>query len=777
MKKFNKIKITTLLTIISLGFLSANAEVSPTLTQETSPKMRAENELLVKYMEQVHFDKVNIQDLDVRQFIREFMSNLDFMRLFFLAEDVQQYQDQYTPIVDRLLHQGTLLPALVIYDRFLLRTRERVAWIKNRLEKPIDLEKEGTFTPNRKDMDWPESPAEADELWENRLLFDIQNILLTYENNEKKEDDIAKGKKTSKKSKKAITEEESTKGMTFEEKFAKAKVDVLKRYEKILENAEKSDAIEVQEIYLNSLCSMFDPHSSFLSEYQLEEFDIAVRNALVGIGAVLQDKDGYCVINELVAGGPAKKSKKIKTDDKIVAVGNENGEMVDVVGMKLRNIVKMIRGDKNTEVRLRIEPSADPSSTYEIVLIRDEIKLTTNLAKASLFEIPNKDGKLTKIGLIDLPAFYGEKNSPDEAKGFSITKNVEELLNKLKGKGVEGIILDMRHNGGGFLPEAVDLAGLFIEQGPVVQIKDTRGKTVVLSDEDKKVVWDGPLIVMVSRLSASAAEIVAGALQDHKRALIIGDKTTHGKGTVQGVYEFKNNNPQLKGASKVTVQKWYRPNGNSIQIKGVNSDIIFPSAYDEMEIGEINKENALKWDAIDPTNLGTQYFYSINEKNEDLITTLANQSKERQNSLEEFAFYLERIDWVNQKQQQKVFSLSYADRKEQVAKDENFLESYEEREKTYIENLNYSFEEILLDSAIEEKNKQEQEKLEAKAEEEKAKLADDDKSTEADSEEPTKISTDEDEDEDIPVFDVQLRETIRIMKDILNYQSEVASKN
>ncbi len=769
MKRLKKINLSLILALMTVGVFSsfAKVEVSSTLSQETSPRMRAENALLVRYMEQAHFDKINIGDLDVRQFIREYMSSLDFMKLFFLSSDVQHYQDIFSPNVDTYLHQGTLFPALTIYDRFLSRLRERVAWIKERLDSDIDLEKEGEFVPNRKDMDWPETKDIADELWENRLIFDVENILLSYENSEKEEEDMLSGKsKKSKKSKKAkAEEEESTKGMTFEEKLAKAKADVLKRYEKILENAEKSDAMEVQELYLNALCSMYDPHSAFLSEYTLEEFDIAVRNALVGIGAVLQDKDGYCVINELMVGGPAKKSKKIKPADKIIGVSDENGEMVDVVGMKLRNIVKMIRGDKNTKVRLRIEPSADPSSTYEITLVRDEIKLTTKLAKAFLYEIPNVDGKMTKIGLIDLPTFYGEKTEAGEVQGFSTTKDVEELILKLKAKGVEGIILDMRHNGGGFLNEAVDLAGLFIEQGPVVQIKNTMGNAVVLSDENKKVVWDGALIVMVSRLSASAAEIVAGALQNHERALIIGDKTTHGKGTVQGVYNFDTYNPLLKSASKVTVQKWYLPDGNSIQIKGINSDIVFPSVYDEMEIGEINKDNPLKWDSIDSTSFFGDKPRMINNDRLNLIAALDAKSKERQDDLDEFKFYLERIDWVSNKQKQKTYSLSFSERQNQVSLDEKFLEDYEAREEAFKEKYNYVFEEILLDSAIAEKAKKEEETLEAAIEKPENSNLSDEEILEME-------SLDSDEEEEDPAFDIQLRETLRIMQDLLIVNSE-----
>ncbi len=554
--------------------LFTGAAQSP-ITLQTSPKMREETKFLVFCMERAHFDKTAIQDLDLREFVREYMSNLDFMRLFFLAEDLQHYQDLFAPTADIMLHQGTMLPAFTIYDRFLERAKSRLAWIKERIKKPIDLSNKETFTPDRSKQDWPASTASADALWEKRLTFDIENQILSYDK-PKKEKDKTDGETSAKK--------DEVKPMTFEEKVEKAKAEVLKRYEKIVENAEKSDAMEIQEIYLHTLCSMYDPHSEFMSEYFLEEFDISIRNSLVGIGAVLQDKDGYCTINELMAGGPAEKSKKIKTGDKIVAVSDAKGEMVDVIGMKLRKVVKMIRGDKNTTVRLKIEPANNTSAAYEISLVRDEIKLTTKLAKAAVYQIPYRD-RTIPIGVIDLPAFYGE-NETHGAKGFSTTKNVEELLLKLKAQNVKGVILDIRRNGGGFLNEAIDLAGLFIKKGPVVQTKDTAGRQNVLSDENPKVVWQGPLIVLVSKLSASSSEILAGALKDHKRAIIVGDKNTFGKGTVQTVYNLSNFEPELKSAAKITVQKWYAPNGESIQLKGIQSDISFPSIYDDMKIDE-----------------------------------------------------------------------------------------------------------------------------------------------------------------------------------------------
>ena len=643
---------------------------SAPMTLQTTPKMRNETRYLVFCMERGHYLKTPITELDVREFIREYMQNLDFFKLFFTAEDVQYYQDFFAPSIDIMLRQGTLLPAYSIYEKFLERANARIDWIKKRMDEPFDFDTAETFRPDRSKEDWPANMADADKLWNKRITYDLINEILGYsldakkaEKQKGKKDGAAKPSSASPGEEAAalaaepdesenmiekevlqteVMEEEIPK--TFEEKLAKAKKEVLRRYERLVENYAKADAVEAQEIYLNTLSRLYDPHSAFLSEYYLEEFDISVRNALVGIGALLQDKDGYCTLAELMPGGPAEECKLLKPGDKILGVGQETGEIVDVIGMKLRNTVKMIRGKENTKVRLLIEPVSNPSARKIVTLVRREIKLTTKLAKADVYTIPVGD-KTVPIGVIDLPAFYGEGGLNGESKGFSTTKDVEELLTKLKAMNVKGIILDLRRNGGGFLNEAVDLAGLFIKTGPVVQVRDAGGRTNKLRDENEKIVWNGPLIILVSRLSASATEIVAGALKDHQRAIIVGDKSTHGKGTVQAVYHLQNFDPEQKSAAKVTIQKWYAPNGESIQLKGVHSDIVLPSAYDYMEIGEQYKDYAMKWDSISPDAIEHLYGYGLPQgQAEALMGLLTKQSEKRQKSLEDFALWNERLD-------------------------------------------------------------------------------------------------------------------------------------
>ena len=713
---------------------------------QTSPKMRSETRWLVMCMEKGHYLKQSLSDLDVREFIRVYMSNLDFLKLFFLSEDVQYFQDFFAPSIDIMLRQGTLLPAYSIYEKFIDRADARLKWIKKRMAEPIDLKGKDEFSPDRSKADWPSSEAEADKLWLARIKYDIINQMLGYTSKSHETDMINEAADEESKIPQEKPLAEDKVPQTYEEKFEKAKAEVLKRYERMIANINTSDAMEIQEIYLNSLANMYDPHSTFLSEYFLEEFDISVRNALVGIGALLQDKDGYCTIAELIAGGPAEESKLLHPGDKILSVGQETGEMVDAVGMKLRKVVKMIRGTEGSKVRLLIEPSNNPSGRKTITLIRKEIQLTTKLAKAAIYTVPVGD-KTLPVGVIDLPAFYGE-SAEEGGKGFSTSKDVEELIGKLKARGVKGIILDLRRNGGGFLNEAVDLAGLFIKTGPVLQVRDVAGKIRQLSDENDKIVWDRPLLILVSRLSASAAEIVAGALQNHKRAIIVGDKATHGKGTVQAVYHLSNFDPQLKSAAKVTIQKWYLPNGDSIQMRGIASDIVLPSLFDYMEVGEENKDYALKWDSI-PT-LGMEYLgeYGFpNGEGDALLKTLSEKSSERLGKLAEFKYLKGRLDWFKTKQDKKSWSLNYDERAAEMKADDDLADKAKERQKE-LAKQNYAKEDILLDSAKENDKKQ-------KALDEEKKALDSKNAKDGDS----------DEDDDVPDFDIQLREALRIMAD------------
>ncbi len=755
-------------------------EADPSLLV-TSPKMRRESALLVNFIENGHYLRMPLSELDIRELLREYMSSLDFLHMFFLADDVQYYQDAFSPALANLLRQGIILPANKIYhETFVPRVNARLDWIRARMEKPFDFSSPETFAPDRSKSQWPKDAAEADDLWEKRLKYDILNQMIGYDHAENQlaaeiDDDAAKIVREEERAEKLEKLKDAPK--TYEEKLEKAKAEVLKRYESLISNIVQNDAIEIQELFLNSLANLYDPHSAFLSEYALEEFKISIENKLFGIGAVLQDKDGYCTVAEIMPGSPAEKSKALHPGDKIVGVGQETGDIVDVVGKKLRSTVRLIRGKEGTKLRLEVEPKDNPGVRSVITLTREEVELTQKLAKAYVYEIP-VGASAVPVGVIDIPAFYGEE---DGTNGFSTSKDVEELIEKLKARGVKGIILDMRKNGGGFLDEAVDLAGLFIRTGPVLQVRGTMNNVEQRRDDNPKVAWNGPLVVLVSRLSASAAEIVAGALQNHERAIIIGDDSTYGKGTVQGLYKLSVLDKSQNSAAKITVQKWYLPNGDSIQIRGIKSDIPLPSLLESVELGEDKKDHALEWDAIDPASIRAGYGYGEGEKGQELLKSLSEKSLVRQKELDEFKFLNERIDWLKNRRDMKDWSLDYKARERQLHEDEKFFDSMKARQKELAKG-NFKSEEVLLDSAIEkEKNSPKASSGEGGAEsgaasagepaepDEKAPAKDGGKAPEGDGE------TDGDDD-DVPEFDVQLREALRVMGDWLALKGEGAAK-
>ncbi len=728
------------------------------ISLQTTEKMRKETRFVVFSLLNFHYLKQALQDLDIREFIREYCTNLDFLKLVFLAEDVQNFQESFAPSMDIMLNQGTLLPAFSIYEKFVERSDSRIAWIKGRMDKDFDLNGNDVFAPDRTKATWPANIDEADSLWEKRIKYDIIAQMLSYtaeSHEDEMLEDATADTEDSEAAKKARLEAQKEKlenaPKTDEEKLKKAREEVLKRYDRLFSNYNTQDSVDVQEVFLNSLCQLYDPHTSFMSEYTAEDFEIAMHNALIGIGAMLQDKDGICTISEFITGGPAEQSKQLNLGDKIMAVGQAEGEMVDVIGMKLRKIIKMIRGKENTVVRLLVEPANNPSARQVVSIVRKEVKLTTKLAKAYIYEMTDAD-KTFAIGVIDAPVFYGKSRDENGAsKGFSIGDDVSELVQKLKAKGAKGIVLDLRKNGGGYLEEAVELTGLFIKTGPVVQAQDTRGNITTLSDDNPKVVWDGPLVVLVSRLSASASEISAGALKNYKRAIIVGDKTTHGKGTIQTLISLNKFDPSLKSTAKITIQKWYLPSGESTQVKGISSDIVLPSVFDYMEVGESHKDYALPWDSIRSADIPDNGAYCFDKATgEILLKKLSAASLERQKTLSEFKFLNKRLDWFKTKRDQKEFSLNYKVRLEALNADIAFSDSVKAEQKEFAKQ-NYKREEVLLDSALEKESPK------------SSASSKDGESTGKKSKEDSKKSEDED-------FDIALRESVRIMSDWIKYR-------
>lgn len=451
---------------------------------------------------------------------------------------------------------------------------------------------------------------------------------------------------------------------------------ISRRYNRQWKMLREFDSDEVLQIYLTALAHAYDPHSDYMSKSSFDNFNISMRLSLFGIGAVLTSEDGYVKIREVMPGSPAQKSKRIKPNDRIVAVAQATNEPVDVVDMKLNKVVELIRGAKGTEVRLTIIPAdaPDPSMRKQVTLIRDEIKLEDQEAKAKIIDFPQPDGKTLRLGVIDLPSFYADMETRRSGRK-STTTDVRRLLSKLKLENVKGVILDLRRNGGGSLEEAINLTGLFIKEGPVVQVRDPNGATIVDSDSDPDVVYEGPLVVMTSRFSASASEILAGALQDYGRAVIVGDVSTHGKGTVQSLLKLA---PLIRpqpatdtalGALKYTIRKFYRVSGSSTQLKGVIPDIVLPSANNHADVGEASLTNALAWDTIkkadfEPVNAVSSY-----------LDDLRKRSGERVEKDKDFAYIREEIERYKKVKEERSVSMNEEERFREKKENEQRTES------------------------------------------------------------------------------------------------------
>ena len=758
----------------------------------TTDAMRRDTKFVVREIQNLHYSRKSLSQIDFSEFLTNYIGDLDYNRLYFLQEDVDHYHMRFNPQVIRgKFARGDLYPAFQIFKDYRSRALERIDWVFDRLEGDFNFTRDDAYQLDRSESAWPASPEAADRLWTRRLKYELLNELLpplmaAYEEQktaattadpEAPVEDVA-----SPTSLIALLENPD-----MEEKVDEAVNTVRRRYERWRKNLLDLEPSYIQERYLTTFTNMYDPHSTFLSADSLEDFSLAMNNSFVGIGAMLEDDDGLCTIRELLPGGPAEQSRQLEPGDVILGVAQGSGEMVDVVDMNLRKIVKLIKGEKGTEVRLLIRPgdTADPSIRKVVSLIRDEIKLTANLASAEVFQVPSEN-RTIPIGVIDLPSFYGG----NKEEFSSPTNDVKELVGKLKDLGIEGIILDLRRNGGGLLDEAIGLTGLFIPEGPVVQVRDTLGNIRARSDEDPEIVWKGPLMVLVSRYSASASEIVAGALQNHQRALVVGDTSTHGKGTVQAVVEtnsrslFPSFNTDPAGAAKITIQKFYLPNGDSTQKAGVLSDITIPSINEFLPVGEEDLENALVWDTIQPMDWD---FASIEESDyavvdDQLTRKLLQRSLDRQGSLAEFDYLQRSIDYYRKVRNQEEISLNLQVRQDRKESERSFQEQMEAELETLAGNP-YPSEEILLDIRLEQEDISRQ--IQA-ASEAGARTLDQDPDTgrdpdadlpespASDSETPAVESADapetETEDPDRP-FDIQLRESLRIMRDWIALES------
>jgi carboxyl-terminal processing protease len=653
-----------------------------------------------RMLEKYHYLRQPFDAAVSSKFLDRYLEMFDPQHLHFFQSDLAEFE-RYRTNLDRLTlpEHGApdARPACDIFNRFVQRLQQRVDFVDDLLHnEKFAFDTDERVVLNRKDLPYPKDLAEAKELWRQRLRAEyLQEKLGKQEVKKKAASSASKsaaGTDNSASQTDAKTDDKPKK--TEAEEI----VDTLShRYHRNLHTFVDWDNDDVLQVYLTALAHVYDPHSDYFGHSQLDSFAIGMNLSLFGIGAELMTDDGYCLIHRLLPGGPAAKSKKIKENDKIIAVAQSNQPPVDVVDMSLSKAVQLIRGPKGTEVTLTIIPAGtDLSARTTLTLVRDEIKLEDQEAKAKLIELPNGHGGNLRLGVIDLPSFYASfdpSNTRGKSEPRSTTADVSRLLTKLKQENVNGVILDLRRNGGGSLEEAINLTGLFIKDGPVVQVRDFDGAVQEDDDPNPGVLYDGPLIVLTSRLSASASEILAGALQDYGRALIVGDASTHGKGTVQSVQPLKpfirapasmlTNDP---GALKLTIKKFYRASGASTQLKGVVPDIILPSIFNESkEFGEQALENPLPWDTIasakyDHLNLVEPY-----------LPELRKRSTQRVTSDKDFDYIREDIELFKKQQADKTVSLNEHQRLQekeeadarQKARDKERLARGEPAEKVY----------------------------------------------------------------------------------------------
>ena len=688
----------------------------------TTESMRDETRATAALLEKLHISRKDMGSIDMNSVVRTYCENLDVAKMYFTAEEVEEFVTRYGRTLDLYLQRGNLTPAFEIYALFKKRVTERTTANLAALDQPIDLTQPGTFPVDRKKAEWPANPEAADSLWSRRLRLDMLAELL----GEDRSGNARPGKETEL--------PEITPAKTKE-----AAARLKKRYEKTRTYLD-FDSHEVEELFLNSYSGQYDPHSTFFSQQSLEEFEIAMRNSLVGIGATLSDEDGTCVIKEILPGGPLDLSRQVKAGDKIIAVGQgESGELEDIVGMRLSKAISRIRGKQGTVVRLLVDMAAGGRKTVSIK--RDQIKLVGQMASARAFEVPQGEGSFL-LGVIELPSFYGKNQ---DGSGSSPSADIEQLINKLKAMGMQGLIMDLRKNGGGLLTEAVDISGLFIPKGSVLQVRDSQGRSEDYRDEDEKVAWNGPLVVLTTKLSASASEIFAGAMRDHRRAIVVGDTTTHGKGSVQNIIELNRFDRSLKSAVKVTIQKWYAPSGSSIQLKGVPADIVVPSVYSVLPVGEADLDRALPWDSVTPTLTKPDEGDWLKAKVTDaLIAKLAAGSSRRQAELPEFLTLSRTIDWTKNRQVRKEVSLSLDQRRTERKDELEFREQIRRELADYAKKACKSVD-VKLDAAIE------QEKKEGPGSAAKLKRS-------ARMRDPL-------EDDEWPEYDIQLQEAVRIAAD------------
>lgn len=602
-------------------------------------------ELITYLLERGHYDPVKIDDNFSKDVYKEYIKALDPTKRFFIQSDIDEFS-KYKFLIDDMIQLKDLSFFNLTEQRIVKRMEEAREIYKEILSHPFDFSKDETFDADYDKQDFSIDEQALKNRWSKQLklnvLSSIHDKLKLQENTDEEKtdaDDVAESdKKTTDKTKKEDVKK------TFSELEEEARESTLKSLDEYFDLIQDLEHKDWFSMYVNTIVERFDPHTFYFAPEDKEKFDESMSGSIEGIGAVLRKKNDITEITELLPGGPAWRGKELEQGDLILKVAQGNEDPVDVVGMRLENVVKQIKGKKGTVVNLTVKKI---DGTIKVISItREVIELEETYAKSSIITEGDK-----KYGFIQLPKFYIDFKDKEMRNAFTDVAKEVEFLKEQK---VDGIVMDLRNNGGGSLQTVVDMVGLFIEQGPVVQVKSSKGKKDVLFDRDPKVQWDGPLVVLVNNFSASASEIFAAAIQDYKRGIVIGSKHTYGKGTVQNVIDLnellKNHPYGDLGALKVTLQKFYRINGGSTQKEGVLSDIVLPDRYSYIDMGERDIDNAMPWDKIDRANY-------IPYKN-NFQMAIAN-SKVRIAKNEQFKLINENAKWINERKDEKIFTLNF----------------------------------------------------------------------------------------------------------------------
>lgn len=602
----NRLRLVSYLTSVILGLGLIWSQLSPAAPL-ANPQQASEITRAVRFMMSNHLSKRTLDDEISRRAMKSFLESFDPRKMYFYQCDVDEFMKKKDQLDDDVRRSNVSF-ASSVFDRFIERLDERVKLVDELVQTPHDFTAEEELVIEPDLLQYPRDEAEARERWRKLVKYNLLTL----------------------------------KADKVDEKEARAKIG--RRYHSAARRWKQTDGDELLERFLTAVTSAFDPHTTYMSPSNLDNFKIFMRLNLEGIGAALQQDfdDGSTVVSNVVKGGAAAKHGKLKKDDRIVSVGSgPDGEMVDVSEMKLNDVVIRIRGPAGTVVRLGVIPK-DSKEVQIYNITRAKIELEDSAARAEILERGQKpDGSRIKVGFISLPSFYMDMEAARDHEGDgdyrSTTRDVRKILKEFTSKSIDVVVLDLRHNGGGSLTEAIKLTGLFIDEGPVVQIKDSADHVQSYPDLDRGMAWGGPLVVLTNKFSASASEILAGAVQDYHRGLVIGDESTHGKGTVQSLLEigkelFPIPNPPKYGALKITMQQFYRPNGDSTQKRGVEPDLILPSLSNSVGVGEKDLDYAIEFDRVKAAQ-----YEPFNMVRGEVVGHLRTLSEARVSQSEEFA--------------------------------------------------------------------------------------------------------------------------------------------